>query len=191
MYDPENPKIGREEERAGSTSTKMFGYYISNNIGIGFRIFASGILFGIGTVFFLFYNGIFMGAVAGHLTRLQYGETFWSFVSGHSAFELTAIVISGMAGLMLAHAVFSPGNYRRSHALQRVGREAITLVIGAGLMLTLAAFVEAYWSPTSLVSNQVKYVVGGCLWLLVVSYFSLAGRAAAASRISSEANHGN
>ena len=30
----------------------MFGYYVMNNIGIAFQTFASGLLFGLGTLFF-------------------------------------------------------------------------------------------------------------------------------------------
>lgn len=30
----------------------MFGYYIMNNIGIAFQTFASGLLFGLGSLFF-------------------------------------------------------------------------------------------------------------------------------------------
>ena len=43
----------------------MFAHYINNNVGIDFRIFAGGIFFGIGTLFFLIYNGLYLGAVVG------------------------------------------------------------------------------------------------------------------------------
>nr|WP_330178548.1 hypothetical protein [Candidatus Vondammii sp. HM_W22] len=37
------------------------------------------------------------------MTRIGYQDTFWPFISGHGAFELTAIVTCGAAGLILAH----------------------------------------------------------------------------------------
>jgi uncharacterized membrane protein SpoIIM required for sporulation len=49
------------------------------------------LLLGLGSAFFLIFNGLMIGAVAGHLTRIGFGQTFWSFVIGHGAFELTAI----------------------------------------------------------------------------------------------------
>ncbi len=110
MYDPANRKPGREMERSSETDFVMFGVYISNNIGIGFRTFAGGVLYGVGTLFLLLFNGVVIGAVAGHLTRVGYQDTFWPFVSGHGSFELTAIVICGAAGLMLAHALSPPVN---------------------------------------------------------------------------------
>ena len=174
MYDPENAHIGRE--RQSDSDFYMFGYYIMNNIGIGFRTYASGLLYGIGTVFILISNGVFIGAVAGHLTQLGYTTTFWGFVSSHGPFELTAIVICGMAGLQLARALSTPGRLGRAAALKKEARASIPLVIGAGLMLFMAAFIEAFWSSSTTIAAPVKYATGALLWLLVIIYFRYAGR---------------
>lgn len=99
MYDPASSVLGRE--RSSDSDFQMFGFYIFNNTGIGFRTFAAGLLFGLGSAFFLVYNGVVLGAVAGYLTDLGHIDTFWGFVVGHSAFELTAVVLSGTAGLSL------------------------------------------------------------------------------------------
>jgi len=181
MYDPANRKPGRTQERDSETDFAMFGFYIANNIGIGFRTFAAGILYGIGTVFILVFNGLVIGGVAGHLTRMGYEETFWSFVSGHGALELTAIVICGAGGLMLARAVVAPGPRRRTVALRELSPAAARLVLGAALMLVLAAFVEAFWSSSTL-PPEVKYVVAAVLWLAVALYLWRAGGDSLGSR---------
>jgi uncharacterized membrane protein SpoIIM required for sporulation len=175
MYDPANRKPGRTAERDSETDFVMFGFYISNNIGIGFRTFAGGILYGVGTVLLLLFNGVVIGGVAGHLTRIGYQDTFWSFVSGHGALELTAIVICGAAGLMLARAVVAPGRLRRTLALRQTAPEALKLVMGAALMLLLAAFVEAFWSSSG-VALTVKYAVAAVLWSAVALYLWQVGR---------------
>ncbi len=174
MYDPEVRVIGRE--RPSDTDLMMFGFYIKNNIGISFRTFASGILCGAGSLFFLFYNGLALGAVAGHLTRLGFNETFYPFVVGHGAFELTAIVFSGAAGLKLGFALIDPGPYRRVDALRLAGRDAIQIVYGAILMLVNAAFLEAFWSSNTAIPIAIKFAVGGLFWLIVLSYCFFAGR---------------
>ncbi len=176
MYDPENKKLGRDEERQADTDIMMFGYYIFNNISVGFRTFASGILLGIGSIFFLFYNGLVIGGVAGYLSSLGFIETFWSFVSGHGSFELTAIVICGMAGLLLAKPIFSPGNMKRADALKIIAKDSIQLVMGAALMLVVAAFIEAFWSPSSFIDSNTKYIVAAVLWAIVIFYFVFVGR---------------
>jgi uncharacterized membrane protein SpoIIM required for sporulation len=174
MYEPSAERIGRD--RGSGDDFMMFGFYISNNIGIGFRTFAGGMLFGLGTVFFLLFNGLFIGAVAGHLTGIGYSETFLSFVVGHSALELTAIVVSGMAGLKLGQALLLPGQRTRVRALREEGVVAIKLVYGAALMLVGAAFVEAFWSSMTFVDPTIKYSVGALMWTLVILYLALVGR---------------
>ncbi len=168
MYDPEASKLGRERE--AETDLFMFGFYIKNNISVAFRCFAGGMLLGIGTLLVLFFNGLFIGSIAGHLTRLDYVETFYPFVVGHGSFELTAIVFSGAAGLRLGYAILNPGALARLDALREAGREVVPMLYGIVLMLIIAAFLEAFWSSNATLPVAVKYTVGGILWALVLLY---------------------
>lgn len=174
MYDSSRAALGRARE--SDTDFMMFGYYIQHNIGIGFRTFAGGLLIGLGTVLALLFNGAFIGALAGHLTRVGHGEAFWQFVVTHGALELTAITITSLAGFKLAQALLAPGALPRSRALIERAREAVPLVVGAMWMLVAAAFIEAFWSSSMAVPAAMKYAVGGALWLTVAAYFLFMGR---------------
>lgn len=176
MYNPANAHIGRESDRASDTDLMMFGHYIKNNIGIDFQMYGLGIFAGIGTIFALLYNGVVIGAVAGHLTGVGYGSTFWQFVLGHGSFELTAVVIAGAAGLRLGLGLIAPAPFYRKDALVVAGKESIELLLGAALMTFIAAFIEAFWSSSSLIPSAIKYVVAILLWLLVALYLTLVGR---------------
>lgn len=176
MYDPAAGHLGRSAERAASEDWVMFGYYIMHNIGIAFQTFASGLLLGVGSAFFLFYNGLIIGTVAGHLSEIGFGQTFWSFVIGHGAFELTAIALAGAAGLKLGWALIAPGSLTRGEALRRAARQSVLLICGVMLFLLIAAFIEAYWSSRTGVTPQTKYLVGAGLWLCVATYLLFAGR---------------
>jgi uncharacterized membrane protein SpoIIM required for sporulation len=173
MYDPQARKLGRERE--AETDIFMFGFYIKNNISVAFRCFAGGMVIGIGTLLVLFFNGMFMGSIAGHLTRLDYVDTFYPFVVGHGSFELTAIVFSGAAGLRLGYAILNPGQFSRLDALRQAGRDVVPMLYGIFLMLVIAAFLEAFWSSSTNLSIEVKYTVGAVLWALVLLY-SFSGR---------------
>ena len=175
MYDPDNSKIGRSAERTDEDDLTMFGYYILNNISIGFRTFSGGIVFGIGSAFFLLFNGVTLGAVAGHLSHPPFATTFWPFVCGHGAFELTAIVISGAAGLLLGYSLINPGSYRRRDALRLIAPVALKLVMGGAVMLLIAAFIEAFWSSSSF-SVNIKFSVAAICWGMVIFYLLFAGR---------------
>lgn len=174
MYSADAETFGKK--RASDTDLMMFCYYIGHNIGISFQTFASGVLYGIGSIFFLIYNGIFLGAVFGHITQVGYTETLFPFVIGHGAFELTAIALAGAAGLKLGWALISPGNYRRLDALKIAAKDAVIIMYGTTTMLLIAAFIEAFWSSSSSLVPAIKYTVGSLLWLGVLCYFFFAGR---------------
>jgi uncharacterized membrane protein SpoIIM required for sporulation len=177
MYDPANKRLGT---RGADSSLMMFGYYIWNNVRIGFQTFAGGMLFGVGSIWFLGANGVIIGAVSGYLTQIGYTQTFWSFVAGHSSLELTAIVISGAAGLRLGMAVIAPGNVSRRAALVAAAKPAVRLMYGAATMFLAAAFVEAFWSPLTEIPFAVKIGVGITGWAILLFYFVFAGRGRAA-----------
>ncbi len=176
MYDPDAHRLGRFAGRDSSDDWAMFGFYIMNNIGIAFQTFASGLLFGLGSLFFLLFNGLTIGAVAGHLSQIGYTSTFWSFVIGHGAFELSAIALSGAAGLKLGWALLAPGRLPRGEALRQAASISVQLVGGAIPLLLIAAFIEAYWSSMTYSTPTLKYAVGTALWTLVLGYFLLVGR---------------
>jgi len=154
----------------------MFGFYILNNVSIGFRTFASGLLAGVGAVFVLIMNGVIIGGVAGHLTEIGYGDPFWRFVAGHSGPELTAIVIAGGAGLQIGMALIAPGRRSRARALIDAGRIGAKLVLGVFAMLVFAAFVEAYWSSLAWMPREVKFSVGAIVWLGIGLWLWRGGR---------------
>ena len=174
MYDPDtHERLGRERE--ADSDVYMFGHYIKNNTGIGFQVFAGGMLFGLGTIFYTLFNGIFIGAVFGHLTHIGYIDTLYGFVVGHGAFELNAIVLSGAAGFMLTRALVKPGRKSRKRALIDNGKLAIKMMYGVAAMFIIAAFIEAFWSSMVL-PVIIKYVVGAIMWTLVALYFLFVGR---------------
>ncbi len=176
MYDPAARRLGMRE---ADTNLMMFGFYVWNNVGIGFQTFAGGLLAGVGSIWFLGSNGLVLGAVAGYLTQIGYVETFWSFVAGHSSWELIAIALSGAAGLRLGLAVIAPGRLTRKAALVAAARPAVQIMYGAALLFLVAAFVEAFWSPLTGVPFEVKLGVGAAGWALLLAYFALAGRSRA------------
>jgi uncharacterized membrane protein SpoIIM required for sporulation len=157
------------------TNASMAGFYVMNNVGIAFRCFATGIIFGLGSVFYLIQNGCVMGAVMGHVSNTGGGLNILAFVAGHSGFELGAIVISGAAGLQMGKALVVTHGRTRLGSLWAERETILAQVVGAGLMLLVAAAIEGFWSPSP-VSHQIKWIVGGLNLILIVFYFLFAGR---------------
>ena len=176
MYSPSADSIGRT--RTASTDWMMFGYYIRHNVSVAFQCFAGGLFAGLGTLFFLGYNGAFFGALAGYLTERGLSSTFYSFIVTHSAFELTAIVLSGAAGLRIGHALLAPGRLTRRQSLVVATRESAVLLYGVTAMLLVAAAIEAFWSSATWLPAGVKYGVAALCWAAVLAYFLFQGRRA-------------
>ena len=174
MYGEATKALGRKRE--ADTDVAMFGFYIFNNMRIGFQTFAGGLAFGLGAIFYLLYNGVFIGAITGHIIHSGLAVNFFSFTSGHSAFELGAICLSGAAGLKLGFALLAPGRLRRAATLRAAAAQAVPLVVGLAGMLLIAAGIEAFWSPRTFLPPVAKYAVGAMLWLLLLLYFAFAGR---------------
>ncbi len=174
MYSPGNIRLGRG---GAEGDVMMFGHYVWNNVSIGFRTFAGGIFGGLPALFSLAFNGVQIGIVGAWLSRDPATSTnFWSFVITHSSFEITGLVLSGMAGMRLGLALLAPGRMTRRHALLAASHAIFPVAVGAALLTVLAAFVEAFWSASTAISPAVKYVVGAACWLAVAAFLALAGR---------------
>jgi uncharacterized membrane protein SpoIIM required for sporulation len=163
------------EGRQSGVNAAMAGFYVMNNVGIAFRCFATGILYGTGSIFFLVYNGLVMGTVVGHVTAVGHGQNILAFICGHAAYELGAIVISGAAGLRLGYALLATGNLTRLGSLRAAALGTVPLIAGAAAMLLVAAAVEAFWSPSS-VPYPVKWAFGGASLVLVLAFWVFAAR---------------
>jgi uncharacterized membrane protein SpoIIM required for sporulation len=184
MYSDSAESLGRT--RSAGDDWQMFGFYIMHNIGIGFRCFAAGIFAGVGSAAVVVFNGVQIGAVGGYLIAAGHAENFCSFVITHSAFELTAIVLAGAAGLRLGYAWVAPGRYTRLESLRLAARHAVVIVYGVIGLLLVAAAVEAFWSSARWIAPAVKYGVGGACWVLVLAYLGWQGRPRAAAAAKAE-----
>jgi uncharacterized membrane protein SpoIIM required for sporulation len=174
MYDPESEHF--LTPRDVRSDADMFGFYIYNNISIAFMIFAGGILAGIGSLVILCGNAVFLGAVTGHVITAGFGKTFFPFVIGHSALELTAIVFSAHAGLLLGFRFFVTRGLSRAESIKRAGKDALPIISGSALMLAAAAAVEAFWSSRHEFPLSLRVGAGAGLWIALLLYFLFAGR---------------
>jgi uncharacterized membrane protein SpoIIM required for sporulation len=143
---------------------------MTNNIGVCFMTFASGIIAGLGTIFLMFTNGLNVGVVATACGEHGMALSLWSFIAAHGALELPAIFISGGAGLRLAAGLLFPGMLKRKDALAVAGGDAVRLISGTIPMLIVAGSLEAFVSPTH-APLALKFAI--CAFLLATLGFWL------------------
>jgi uncharacterized membrane protein SpoIIM required for sporulation len=113
-----------------------------NNIQVTLAAFAGGLLFGVGTVFALVFNGLLLGTIGGLAFGAGNGEAFIRLISSHGPLELSCIVVGGVAGLRLGHSLIVPGSRTRLRSLQAEARRSVELAVGTAPWLVLCGFLE-------------------------------------------------
>jgi len=140
-------------------SAPISGMIATNNIKVAILAFVSGITFGAGTVFVLVMNGISIGTILGVCKTYGMAGKLLAFVAGHGVLELTAIFISGGAGLMIGKALLFPGQYGRIDSFKRVAKEAGGLFGGCVPLLLVAGSIEGFISPRTDLDSNIKFAV--------------------------------
>lgn len=160
-----------------SESAAMSSFIITNNIRVAIMAFAAGIVtLGAGTIYLIVFNALMLGALGALFAQAGFGPDFWATVAPHGFIELTAIQIAGGAGLVIAAGVLFPGRLRRRDSISIAGRRAGVLIAGVAAMLCVAGTIEGFFSPLRY-SMNVRADVGIATGILLLAYFTLAGRA--------------
>jgi uncharacterized membrane protein SpoIIM required for sporulation len=147
----------------------------THNIQVTIYTFAFGALFGVGTLFYLAYNGATIASVLALTYRAGFGNDLLAFMVGHGVIELSCIFIAGGAGLLIGSALLMPGDLSRADALKSRGKEAVRLMMGVALLLIVAGIIEGFISPAP-IPTAIKLSIGALTGLALYSYLLLAGR---------------
>ncbi len=166
---------GSLEDR-GRDDTMMAGFYIQHNASIGLQCFAFGVFLGIGSLYELLSNGIILGTVFGHMATTPHAERFYTFVTAHSSFELSAIVLAGAAGMRLGWGLIATQGQSRLASLRREATGALPIVAASVTLFILAAFIEGFISARSDVSYASKATIAVLSAAALAGYVGLCGR---------------
>ena len=161
------------EGRSLGGSSFMTAFYISNNVTIAFLSFASGILAGAGSLYFLLQNGLYLGTIEGYIHYSGYGANIDAFTMAHGPLELSGLVLAGAAGLCLGFAVIRGGRYRRADALLMARDRIFPLVAAFVLCIGAAAFIEGFVSPRAIplwIKAGIAWLSSACLAAYFLAY---------------------
>lgn len=142
---------------------------MTNNLTVSFVTFAGGIVFGLGTFFNLYVNGMMLGVIGAACHQYGMSLALWSFVAPHGSLELPAILIAGGAGFRLGYSMLFPGSLRWRDSVARGGVEATRLVSGVIPMLIVAGTLEGFFSPSH-APIALKFSVGALLFVLLLAW---------------------
>ncbi|HEU4509689.1 MAG TPA: stage II sporulation protein M [Pyrinomonadaceae bacterium] len=162
-------------ERLNESNQEGASNIMTHNIQVTIYTFAFGALCGIGTLFYLAFNGANIASVVALTYRAGFGNDLVTFMVAHGVVELSCIFIAGGAGLLIGSAILMPGDLTRGDALRTRGMEAVRLMMGVALLLVMTGIIEGFISPQP-IDPRIKYSIGAITGVALYSYLLLAGQ---------------
>lgn len=129
-----------------------------NNIRINFWTFFSGIFMAIGSLFIMVVNGVMVGVFQYFfIERGLFWESFLTIWT-HGALEISAIILSGGAGLTLGKGLLFPGTYSRFQAFKLSGMNGLKIIMGVAPVTLLAAFIEGFLTRHTDIPDPIRFL---------------------------------
>ncbi|MGB3005672.1 MAG: stage II sporulation protein M [Chitinophagaceae bacterium] len=115
-----------------------------HNIRVSFLLFVSGIFCGIPSLYIGIQNAVMIGTFDQFFSARGLGLDFWLVVFVHGTLEITALIISMAAGIVLGKSFLFPGTIRRIDAFKQGAKDGVKIMIGLMPVFALAAFFEGF-----------------------------------------------
>lgn len=131
-----------------------------NNIRVSIMCFVFGALLGFGSLLLLGYNGLNFGTVLGYCAANHFHEPLMGFVLSHGPLELTIIIASAFAGVLIGRTFYVRPLSKMRERVGEASREAACVCLGVTPWLILAALFEAFVSPFPIFTNSQKILFG-------------------------------
>jgi uncharacterized membrane protein SpoIIM required for sporulation len=128
-----------------------------NNIRIDFITFFSGIFMAIGSLFIMVVNGVMVGVFQYFfISKGLFWESFLAIWT-HGTLEISAIILSGGAGLTLGKGLLFPGTFSRFHALKASGMNGLKIIMAVTPVTLLAAFIEGFLTRHTNIPDVIRF----------------------------------
>ncbi len=115
-----------------------------HNIRVSFMMFVSGIFCGVPCLYLLAQNSVMLGIFDQYFVAKGLGIQFFLVVFVHGTLEITALIISGAAGLVLGKSFLFPGTMKRMDAFKQGAKDGVKIMVGLMPVFGLAAFFEGF-----------------------------------------------
>lgn len=151
----------------------MFFGIAANNIYVSLVTFAAGIIFSVGSVYYLLRNGLMLGSFQYYFFSKGLGMKSVLVIWIHGTLEISAIVIAGAAGLVLGNSLLFPKTFTRMVSLKKGASDGMKIAVGLVPIFIVAAFFESFvtrhtempiWLSSSILIGSLIFLV----WYVVI-----------------------
>jgi uncharacterized membrane protein SpoIIM required for sporulation len=123
---------------------EMFFMITVNNIRVAFITFALGIFATLGSYYMLLKNGVMLGAFQWWFKAKGLLLTTFLAIWIHGAFEISAIVIAGGAGITVGSGLLFPKSYSRLQSLVFTAKRGLLIMASLVPVFIMAGFLESF-----------------------------------------------
>ncbi|CDO85732.1 hypothetical protein AWC29_11020 [Mycobacterium triplex] len=148
-----------------------------NNSWVSAQCIAFAVLLGLPIPYVLFQNAANLGLIAGLMFQAGKGGILLGLLLPHGLLELTAVFLSGAAGMRLGWSVISPGDRPRGQVLAEQGRAVVSVAVGLVGVLLVSGVIEAMVTPSPL-PTFVRVAIGILAEAAFLTYVIYFGRRA-------------
>lgn len=148
---------------------QMFAGIAINNIFVSLKAYTFGVFLSVGAIMMLFENGLMVGAFIGFFVHKGYLKLCLTAIFMHGALELSAIVITCGAGMVIGNSILFPGTYSRGESIRRAGKRSIKIIVGLIPIFLVAAFFESF------VTRHYKTMPLVLSWSVIALSFTFIG----------------
>lgn len=122
----------------------MFIHITTNNLRVALLTFFAGFFGIIGTQMLLFSNGVMLGSFQYFFHTKGLLVTSFLGIWIHGAFEISAIVLAGGAGIVAGGGLLFPKSYSRIQALRISALRGMKIMMSLIPFIIIAGFLESY-----------------------------------------------
>lgn len=151
----------------------MFMAIALNNIRVSFMVFVAGIFLSLGTAWFLFQNGVMLGAFQYMFFAKGLGWSSVLVIWIHGTLEISAIIIAGGAGFIVGNSILFPGTRKRIDSLKSGAKNGLKLMIGLVPIFIAAAFLEGFVTRYSQMPQWLSITILALSFNFILWYFVL------------------
>ena len=116
----------------GGDETSMFLHITINNVFVSFVIFVMGVLTSVMSGYYLFQNGVMLGAFQTFFFQQGLGYESMLAIWLHGTLEISAIIV--------------PGTYSRLVSFRRGAKRGLKIIIGTVPIFIIAGFIEGFFT---------------------------------------------
>jgi len=149
---------------------EMFWMIAKNNLNVMAITFVAGITLSVGTVYFLFKNGLMVGCFQYLFIAKGLGLKSVLVIWIHGTLEISTIILAGAAGLILGNSLLFPKTYSRLISLQKGALDGLKIMLGISPIVVAAAVFESFVTRHTEMPQWLSWSILGGSFLFIVWY---------------------